>query len=114
MKFTVKTTAALQLPSGKTDHVFWEDDFPGFGLRLREGGSRNWVFQYALGKKQRRMTLGSAAAVPLVKAREIASELHAKVRLGQDPAGQKAESKQQAAETFEAIAQKFLAYQRGN
>jgi hypothetical protein len=30
-----------------------------FGLRLRIGGSKNWIVQYALGAKQRRMTLGS-------------------------------------------------------
>ncbi len=113
MKLTVKTTAALQLPAGTKDYIAWDDATPGLGLRLREGGSRGWVFQCSLGVKQRRMTLGSATAVSLVKAREIASELHAKVRLGQDPAGQKAESRQRAAETFEAVAQRFLAYQRG-
>jgi integrase len=112
MKFTTKSIAGLQLPEGKADHVVWDDSFPGFGLRMREGGSRNWVFQYTLGDKQRRMSLGSATAIPLVKARETASDLHAKVRLGQDPAGQKAESKQQAAETFEAIAKGYLAVRK--
>jgi integrase len=112
MKFTVKSTLALQLPPGASDHIAWDDATPGLGLRLREGGSRNWVFQYALGDKQRRMTLGSATAVSVVKAREIASELHAKVRLGQDPAGQKAEGRQRASETFEAIGRKFLAFQK--
>jgi integrase len=116
MKFTTKSIASLHLPNGKTDHIEWDDDLPGFGIRLREGGSRNWVFQYALGQKQRRMSIGSAKAsgLPLVKARETASELHAKVRLGQDPAGQKAEGQQRAVETFEAIGQKFLAFQNGN
>jgi integrase len=109
MKFTVKSIAALQLPAGKKDHIEWDTELAGFGVRLREGGSRNWVFQYALGDKQRRMSLGSATAIPLVKARETASEVHAKVRLGQDPAGQKAESREHAAETFEAIGKLWLA-----
>jgi integrase len=113
MKFTVKTVERLQLPAGKADHIEWDDDLPGFGIRLRNGGSRNWVFQYALGDKQRRMSIGSAKGVSLVKARETASELHAKVRLGQDPAGQKSEGQQRAAETFEAIGRKFLAFQKG-
>jgi integrase len=112
MKFTVRTTSALELPPGKTDHIVWDDDFPGFGLRLRDGGSQNWVFQYALGEKQRRMSLGSAKVVPLVKARETASELHAKVRLGQDPAGKKDSDRKRAADTFEAVARKFLAFQK--
>jgi integrase len=114
MKFTTKSIAGLCLPNGKTDHIAWDDDLPGFGIRLREGGSRNWVFQYALGEKQRRMSIGSAKAngLPLVKARETATALHAKVRLGQDPAGHKAEGQQRAVETFEAIGRKFLTYQK--
>jgi integrase len=112
MKFTVKSTAALELPTGRSDHVFWEDSLPGFGLRLREGGSRNWVFQYALGKKQRRMSLGSATAMPLVKAREIATELYAKVKLGKDPAGEKEQAKAAASETFGHVAEKYLAIRK--
>jgi integrase len=113
MKFTAKSIAALEPPAGKSDHVEWDDSFPGFGLRMRQGGSRMWIFQYALGKKQRRMTLGSASAMTLAKARDIASELHARVRLGQDPAGQKAESQLRAAETFEAIARRYLGVRKG-
>jgi integrase len=111
MKLTIKSTTALELPAGKAERIEWDDDLPGFGIRLREGGSRNWVFQYKLGKKQRRMSLGSAKenGLPLVKAREIASELHAKVRLGHDPAGEKEQRKAKAAETFEAVAQIYLA-----
>jgi hypothetical protein len=36
------------------------------------------------------------------KAREMAGDLHAKVKLGQDPAAQKAEAKEQAADSGEA------------
>jgi integrase len=110
MKFTVKSIAALQLPPGKKDHIEWDADLPGFGVRLREGGSRNWVFQYALGDKQRRMSIGSAKdkGLSLVDARKTASELHAKVKLGQDPAGQKAESRDHATEIFETIGRRWL------
>jgi hypothetical protein len=108
MKLTPKSTSALGLPPGKTDYVVFDDEVPGFGIRLREGGSRSWIFQYTLGNKQRRMSLGSAAAIPVDKARKTAGELHAKVRLGQDPAARKAESKQQAAETLEAVARRYL------
>jgi hypothetical protein len=33
---------------------------PGFGLRLRQGGSRSFIFQFKVGAQNRRMTLGSA------------------------------------------------------
>jgi Arm domain-containing DNA-binding protein/integrase-like protein len=114
MKFTTKSIATLRLPGSKADHIEWDDDLPGFGIRLREGGSRNWVFQYALGEKQRRMSIGSAKAngLALVDARKTASELHAKVKLGQDPAGQKAEGQKRAAETFLAVARPYLAVRK--
>ncbi len=109
MKFTVKSTAALELPTGRSDHVFWEDSIPGFGLRLRSGGSRNWVFQYKLGKKQRRMSLGSATAILLVDARRTATELYAKVKLGKDPQGEKEHAKTAAADIFEVTVRRYLA-----
>jgi integrase len=120
MKLTAKTIDAVQLPAGKKDHFEWDDDLPGFGLRIREGGSRGWVFQYTLGKKQRRMSLGAATAescktikgkdgeLVQIGIRERVAQLQARVKLGQDPAGEKAESREHAAETFEAIGREWL------
>jgi len=62
MKLTTKGIRRLKLPSGKTDQLFWDDDIPGLGLRLRAGGSRTWVFQYTVGDKQRRLSLGARLA----------------------------------------------------
>lgn|SRR6266516_4661813 len=112
MKFTTRSIAALTLPAGKADHLAFDDDVPGLGIRLREGGSRVWVFQYRVGPKQRRMALGSVAAIPLAKARELAGDLQAKIRLGGDPAAEKTQSRARAAETFAAVLPRFLAGQR--
>lgn len=112
MKLTATTLRSLRLPAKKADHIFWDDDCPGFGVRLRAGGSVNYVFQYAIGQKQRRMALGAVSAVPIGHARKTAERLHARVKLGQDPAGEKATTKIRAAETFGAVAQRFLAYQQ--
>ena len=109
MKLTTKTS--LQLPPDKKDHIVWDDDVPGFGLRLREGGSRAYVFQYKIGSRQRRMSLGAVTAIDIGRARETAKDLYAQVRLGQDPAGAKAEAKAVAAETFEAVSRRFLEHQ---
>lgn len=124
MKLTAKSIRDLVLPSGKTEKLFWDEEIPGFGLRLRAGGSRNWVFQYALGEKQRRLSLGAATEesfktlrqrdsqgheIVKLGIREQAAQLHARVKLGQDPAGDKTESRKRASETFEAVAKKYLA-----
>jgi integrase len=45
--------------------------------------------------------------------REQVAQLYARVKLGQDPAGDKAEGRRRAAETFEVVSKKFLAFQKG-
>jgi integrase len=112
MRFTDKTLATLTLPKGKQEALFFDDDLAGFGVRLRAGGASRWIFQYKLGAQQRRITLGSTTALTPARARETAADLHAKVRLGGDPAGQKTESRIRAAETLGAILQIYLEHQR--
>src|SRR5246127_3891751 len=129
MKLTAKGIRGLQLSDGKSDQLFWDDDIPGLGLRLRAGGSRNWVFQYALGDKQRRLSLGAATEesfktvrqsddkgneVIKLGIREQAAQLHARVKLGQDPAGDKTENRKRASDTFEAIAKRYLAAKKSS
>jgi integrase len=111
MKLTQKTIAAIALPEGKSELIVFDDDLP-LGLRLRAGGAARWIFQYRIGSKQRRISLGSAAAVSAARAREIAGELYGRVKLGQDPAATKAEERVRAAETMGGTAlDAYLAHQ---
>jgi integrase len=113
MKLTAASIARLQLPAGKLDHIEFDDDIPGFGIRLRDGGSRTWIFQYKLGTKQRRLVLGKVSAIKPERAREDAGDLHAKVRLGGDPAADKAVNKVRAANNFGELARRYLEFQEG-
>src|SRR6516162_9529600 len=108
MKLTVKSVKAVQLPKGKAEAIFFDEDVPGFGLRVREGGSRSLIFQYKIGKKHRRMALGSVAGIDFADTRKTVEKLYARVKLGEDPAGDKAEAKARVAETFEAAADDYL------
>ena len=108
MKLTQPIVNGLTLPSGKTDAIFFDDDVPGFGLRLRAGGKRSWIFQYQIGTKQRRMTLGTVPALTLTAARKTAAELHARVKMAEDPAAAKRESQRRANDTVEALLRLFL------
>ena len=114
MKLTQKTIAALALPAGKTEAIVFDEDLPGFGVRMRAGGTRSWIYQYKIGNQNRRITLGSLAALTPARARETAGDLHAAVRLGRDPAGEKTEGRGRAAETMGAVAQSYLTYQSGH
>ncbi len=108
MKLTTATVRTQPLPDGKNEAIFFDDDIPGFGLRVREGGSRNFVFQYKLGTKQRRMALGKATPERLADTRKTADKLYARAKLGEDPASDKAEAQRQASETFGPAANEFL------
>jgi integrase len=112
MKLTAVAIRTLAVPAGKSEAIFFDDDVPGFGLRLRKHGSRSFVFQYKLGTKQRRMALGAASALRIGDVRKTAERLHARVKLGEDPASDKADARAGAAKTFRAVATEYLDYQR--
>ena len=88
-----KNVAALALPAGKSELLEWDDDLPGFGVRLRDGGSKTWMIQYRVGRKQRRKTIGSANAMDAATARKAAKKDLARVELGGDPQAHKVEQR---------------------
>jgi integrase len=110
MKLTAKSIRGLTLPPKKHDAVWFDDDVPGFGVRLRAGGSRTFILQYRLGNKQHRMVIGSANApeINLAQVRRTASQLHGRIKLGQDPQSDKATAKAQAENTFGFLVQQYL------
>jgi integrase len=108
MKLIERNTASLKLDAGKTDSIWWDEDVTGFGIRLRAGGSRNWIYRYRIGSKQRSLILGSAKSVPPSLARKNAVELEARVRLGGDPALDRQTAKLEADNTFGVLAHQFL------
>jgi integrase len=112
MKLTSKAVAALMLPPGKTDAIFFDDDLPGFGYRVRQSGdkiNRSWVAQYRHAGQSRRITLGAAAVLTSEQARCEAKRILAEAALQLDPA---AARKQKAATdrfTFSTLAEQYLA-----
>jgi Arm DNA-binding domain len=112
MKLNKITAARVEVPAGRSEVIVFDDDIPGFGVRVREGGSRNWIFQYRVGHKQRRISFGSASTVTAQEARTRAIVLHARVKLGEDPAGQKIENQVRASETFDRVLRSYLAYKK--
>jgi integrase len=111
-RLTQSVVDKATLPPGKADHFIWDSDIAGFGLRLRQGGSRNDVYWYRIGTRRRKMHLGAASAVTASDARKTASRLHAEVKLGHDPAGEKAVNVARAAETVGAVLPRYLERQR--
>ena len=69
MKFTKASIARITVPAGRSELIVFDEDMPGFGLRLRAGGTAVWIAQYRVGAKQRRVTLGRTATLDPDRAR---------------------------------------------
>jgi integrase len=105
-----KSIAKLVLPPDRKEWLVFDDKLPGFGIRLREGGSKTWIAQYRLGSRQRRLKLGSLAQLNHEKARTAAKAALAKAQLGIDPQIEKSDTKKAAEITLLRVVEKFLAF----
>ena len=115
MKLSAQAIRDYRPPARKSDHIVFDEDLSGFGLRYRDG-RKTWVFQYAFGtgesRVNARMTLGEYPALPPAKARETAQDLYAKVRLGQHPAADKKVSRGEARNTFGRLVRDYLEFKQ--
>lgn len=59
MKLTATNIGTIQLPADKAEIIVCDDAIPGFGIRIRKGGSRNCIFTYRIAGTNRRMSLGA-------------------------------------------------------
>jgi integrase len=110
MKLTDATIDTLEIPEGKQELIAFDDDLPGFGIRIRSGGSRRFVFQYKLHGTNRRVTFKEAN---VKRARAAAQVLAAKVTLGSDPALEKSNAHDAAGDTFKRCLDRYLARPQG-
>jgi integrase len=113
VKLTKGAVAALT--TDKPDHVVWDDELPGFGVRLR-GATKRWLIQYRAGLKQRRESLGDVRKVSLDDARRIARQRFAQIELGADPAADKEAARAAAikvALTLGSVSDRYLEAKRG-
>jgi hypothetical protein len=109
MDFTKATIAALELPAGKSDAIYFDDDLSGFGIRLRSGGKRVWIVQYRVDGRQRRSTLGDCRKIDLAAAKVEAKRRLAQAALGSDPQADKAAAKARAAVVLGPLIDRYLA-----
>jgi integrase len=110
VKLSNRNVAALVRPANKDDVVIWDDDLPGFGIRLR-GDKKSYLVQYRAGVQQRRESLGDVRKVTLEDARRAARQRFARVELGHDPAAERANARSKAAAaqlTLGVVAERYL------
>jgi integrase len=111
MKLTAKTTPAVKLPHGKTDHIEWDGDLAGFGLRLRASGDRvlrTYVAQYRAHGHTRRVRIGAFEKLSTDEARKAAKKVLAQVEIGGDPQAERRARRAQESHTLKSIVAMFL------
>jgi integrase len=113
MKLTAASVRNLALPTDQNDKVFFDDDLPGFGVRLRSTGSKTFTYYYKRGGKTRRFTIGAVDAMDLVKARNTAKDLAADVRKGHDPLTERKQKIVQTDQTFKKLVDRYLEFKAG-
>ena len=111
-RLTDALARSLTLPPNLKDKIFFNSELGGFGIRVRESGSRAWVVQFDIGGRTRKMTLGSTDVLTAAKARARAKDVLAAVRLGRDPANEKSSARAKAGKTFGSMLADYLDHQR--
>ena len=84
-KLTKRVVEATEIRD--KDYIIFDNDIPGFGLRVLRSGKRSYMIQYRVGRKTRRMSLGLHGILTPEKARNQAINALAAVKNGEDPAG---------------------------
>jgi integrase len=113
MRLTEQTVRTIKLPDGKNDIIVFDGRLQGFGLRLRRGANgikKTWIVQYRdAGGESRRFLIGTVDELSSTKAREVAADKLAGIRLGNYPHAEREKARDKAADTFEAIGKLYLA-----
>ena len=105
MKLTETTMKKLKTPASGYD-LYWDDEVPGFGVRITAAGVISFIFSYRSHGKKRRHTIERYPVLSVEAAREEARTLRGDVRKGVDPAEQKRQSNTEP--TFADLATKYL------
>jgi integrase len=118
-----KTAAALTLDGMKTkkdkpvtDHVFFDDDLSGFGIRLRYDGKdrlcKTWCVQYRIDGSQRRQPLGKFPKMNAATARTRAGTWLEKIHDGIDPGDEREAERKAESLKFSAAVTQYLELKR--
>lgn len=75
--------------SRRSDYVIWDDELPGFGLRVFTSGKRSYVIQYRKSGRSRRFTIGLHGVWTPEVARQEAKIHLGRIARGEDPAEEK-------------------------
>jgi len=88
------------------DYILFDEQLPGFGLRVLPSGKKSFLIQYRRNRHTRRLTFGRFGTMTAEQARTKAIELLAAVKAGRDPGAEAAHRKN--APTLSVLGSRFL------
>src|SRR6266699_1404835 len=101
------------LPTSKSDVVYWDAGYPGFGVKVTPKGRKVFIVLYrtgGAGSKLRKYTIGPYGRVTLHQARVAAQKVFAAKLEGRDPAAEKREARRRVvADRVEDLLETFIA-----
>ena len=86
-KLTKRVIDAAEIQAA--EYFIWDDELPGFGLRVLPSGRKGYIVQYRAGRRSRRMSLGPSSVLTCEQARTRAIGIIAAARNGDDPAAER-------------------------
>jgi len=86
-KLTKRVIDAAEIQAA--EYFIWDDELPGFGLRVLPSGRKGYIVQYRAGRRSRRMSLGPSSVLTCEQARTRAIGIIAAARSGDDPAAER-------------------------
>ncbi len=93
-KLTKRIIDAAAVPTAG-DVMLWDDELPGFGLRIKPSGAKSFLVQYRNANgRSRRMTVGRYGVLTPDEARGDARQLLAVAARGHDPAERRQNDRQ--------------------
>src|SRR4029450_8095851 len=106
-------TAIDALPTSKSDVVYWDAGYPGFGVKVTPKGRKVFIVLYrtaGAGSRLRKYTIGPCGRVTLNQARVTAQKVFAARLDGRDLAAEKKDSRRRmVADRVEDLLEAFIA-----
>jgi len=103
-KLTKRVVEAAEVR--EKDYVIWDDELPGFGLRVFKSGKRSYVLQYRAAGRSRRYSIGLHGMWTADTARKEARVQLGKIAQGENPA--EARQADRNAMTVSELAERYI------